>query len=60
MYIYLCFIDFDRTFNKVRHVDLLRMVEKLNIDKKEIRLIMSYQNERAAVRMQDGKLNFKI
>ena len=37
--IYLCFIDYTKTFDKMEHVQLLDMLQVLDIDGKEICLL---------------------
>ena len=37
--IYLCFIDYTKAFDKVKHVQLLDMLQDLDIDGKDIRLL---------------------
>ncbi len=37
--LYVCFIDYEKAFDRVKHVDLMRMLEGLKIDGKDLRLI---------------------
>lgn len=37
--LYVCSVDYEKAFNCVKHVDLLRMMEQLDIDSKDLRLI---------------------
>ncbi|GFO06440.1 RNA-directed DNA polymerase from mobile element jockey-like [Plakobranchus ocellatus] len=37
--LHLCFIDYSKAFDKVRHVELFRMLEKLDIERKDLRVI---------------------
>ncbi|GFO09383.1 RNA-directed DNA polymerase from mobile element jockey-like [Plakobranchus ocellatus] len=37
--LHLCFIDYSKAFDKVRYVELFRMLEKLDIDGKDLRVI---------------------
>ena len=37
--IYLCFIDYSKAFDKVRHEELLEMLQELDINGKDLRLI---------------------
>ena len=53
--LYLCFIDYTKAFDKVRHETLLDMLQELEIDGKDIRVIRNlYWNQEAAVR-HDGE-----
>ena len=48
------FIDYEKAFDKVRHEELMMMLEELQIDGKEMRLIRNlYWNQKATVRIQD-------
>jgi predicted DNA-binding protein len=46
--LYLCFIDYTKAFDKVRHVELINMLEKINIDGKDQRIIKLMYLEQAA------------
>ena len=37
--IYLCFLDYIKAFDKVIHDNLFQILEKLNIDGKDLRLV---------------------
>ena len=55
--VYVCFIDYVKAFDKVRHEPLIEMLEALNIDGKDIELVMNlYWDQQAAVRI-DGVLS---
>ena len=52
--IYLCFIDYGKAFDKVRHVELMRILKNIGIDGKDLRLIEAlYRKQRVAVRTED-------
>ena len=52
--LYVCFIDYEKAFDKVRHEHLLRMLNNLGIDGKDLRLISNlYWKQKAAVRISD-------
>ena len=52
--IYLCFIDYEKAFDKVRHVELMRILKSIEIDGKDLRLIETlYRKQRVAVRIED-------
>ena len=49
--LYLCFIDYTKASDKVRHETLLDMLQELEIDGKDIRIIRNlYWKQEAAVR----------
>ena len=50
--LYLCFIDYTKAFDKVRHENLMTMLEGLEIDGKDLRLVRNlYWDQTAAVRI---------
>ena len=52
--VFVVFIDYKKAFDKVRHQDLLKMLEKIQIDDKDLHVIRNPYNEQvAAVRMPD-------
>ena len=52
--VFFCFIDYEKAFDKVRHDELMTMLEELHIDGKEMRFIRNlYWNQEAAVRVQE-------
>ena len=52
--IYLCFIDYEKAFDKIRHVELMRILKNIGIDGKDLRLIETlYRKQRVAVRIED-------
>ena len=54
--IFLCFIDYTKAFDKVRHENLMIMLEKLEVDGKDLRLIRNlYWDQTAAIRI-DGEV----
>ncbi|GFO05632.1 LINE-1 reverse transcriptase [Plakobranchus ocellatus] len=58
--LHLCFIDYSKAFDKVRHVELFRMLEKLDIDGKDLRVIRNlYWDQTASVRMEGEHSDFK-
>ncbi len=55
--LYVCFVDYEKAFDRVKHVDLMRMLEGLEIDGKDLRLIHNlYWNQEAAVRVGDKEM----
>ncbi|GFO41456.1 endonuclease-reverse transcriptase [Plakobranchus ocellatus] len=56
----LCFIDYSKAFDKVRHVELLRMLEKLDIDGKDLKVIRNlYWDQTACVTIEGENSDFK-
>ena len=52
--IYLCFINYTKAFDKVKHVQLLDMLQDLDIDGKGIRLLRNlYWEQTAGVKIED-------
>ena len=53
--VFMCFIDYEKAFDKVRHSDLIEILQNINIDGKDIRLITNlYWNQQAAVNVEDN------
>ena len=53
--LYVCFIDYTKAFDKVRHCDMLDILQELDIDGKDIRLIRNlHWNQKASIRI-DGE-----
>uniref|UniRef100_A0A8D8XFQ8 Craniofacial development protein 2 n=1 Tax=Cacopsylla melanoneura TaxID=428564 RepID=A0A8D8XFQ8_9HEMI len=50
--VYMCFIDFEKAFDKVQHSKLIEVLMKVNIDGKDLRIIRNlYYNQTANVRI---------
>ena len=50
--LYLCFIDYTKAFDNVNHQELSKMLESLNIDSKDLRVIQNiYWQQTAAIRI---------
>ena len=50
--IFICFVDYEKAFDKVKHENLLEILKNLMLDGKDIRIIKNlYWNQRAAVRV---------
>ena len=53
--LYICFVDFEKAFDKVKHEDLIKMLEELELDGKDLRLIKNlYWKQEASVRLVNG------
>ena len=58
--LHLCFIDYSKAFDKVRHEELFEMLGKLDIDGKDLRVIRNlYWDQTAAVRIEGEHSDFK-
>ncbi|GFO06926.1 endonuclease-reverse transcriptase [Plakobranchus ocellatus] len=58
--LHLCCIDYCKAFDKVRHVELFLILEKLDIDGKDLRVIRNlYWDQTASVRIEGGHSDFK-
>ena len=54
--LYLCFIDYEKAFDSVKHEELFQCLEKAGIDGKDLRLFQDlYWKQEAAIRI-NGKL----
>lgn len=52
--LYICFIDYSKAFDKVRHIKLLKIMERINIDGKDLRVIKSlYWEQTAAIKVNN-------
>ncbi|CAF1369208.1 unnamed protein product [Adineta steineri] len=52
--IYLCFLDYTKVFDKVKHDSLFQILEKLDIDGKDLRLIRNlYWEQKAAMKVNN-------
>ena len=53
--IYLCFIDYENSFDRVKHMKIIECMGNLDIDGKYISLIINlYSNQKAHMRTEDG------
>ena len=53
--IYICFIDYSKAFDCVKHEKLIRCLEKLQIDKNDIQLLYNlYWTQKASIQLKDG------
>ena len=56
-YLYICFIDYSKAFDKVKHEKLFETLNQLDIDGKDLRVLRNlYWDQTAAVRV-DGELS---
>ena len=58
--LFICFIDYSKAFDKVRHDELFKILEGLDIDGKDLRIIRNlYWNQNAAVRIEGEFSEYK-
>ncbi|CAG4958055.1 unnamed protein product [Colias eurytheme] len=58
--VFVCFIDYEKAFDKVQHVKLMEVLERIGLDYKDCRFIRNlYWNQCANVRI-NGKLSSHI
>ena len=55
-YMYLCFIDYTKAFDEVRHDDLLEILQNLDIYGNDLRLIRNLYSEQSAAMRIDGNI----
>ena len=52
--VYLCFIDYEKAFDTVRHADMLEMLRRIGADSRDIRVIRNlYYEQKAALRVEN-------
>lgn len=52
--IYMCFIDFEKAFDRVQHQKLIEILKQKNIDGRDIRLIANlYWSQKAKIKIED-------
>ena len=57
--LFMCFIDYQNAFDTMRHVDLLEILNRLDIGKKDLRVILClYYEQTAAVRVGDELMDW--
>jgi hypothetical protein len=50
--LYICFIDFEKAFDKVQHPKLIEILQQLRLDRRDIRIIKNlYWRQKARVRV---------
>ena len=52
--VYICFIDYSKAFDTVKHEPLIDLLQSLDIDSQDVKLLANlYWNQEAAVRHND-------
>ena len=50
---YVCFIDYEKAFDRVKHGELINMLERIGADGKDVRMIENvYWNQKAAIKIE--------
>ncbi len=58
--LYVCFIDYTKAFDRVRHEEIISMLESLNIDGKDLRVVRNlYWEQTAAKRIENDISKFQ-
>ena len=58
--IYLCFIDYTKAFDRVKHAEIIEILQNLNIDSKDLRIIENiYWEQTAALRLNNNLTKFQ-
>lgn len=57
--LYICFLDYMKAFDKVKHDSLFQILENLDIDGKDLRIIRNlYWDQKAAIRINNDNSNY--
>ena len=57
--LYMCFIDYQKAFHTIKHVDLLTILIRLDIGRKDLRIIRNlYYKQNAAVRVDNELMDY--
>ena len=58
--LYVCFIDYTKAFERVRHEEIIAILQQLNINGKDLRIIKNiYWEQKAAVRVEEETSKFQ-
>ncbi|GFO08467.1 endonuclease-reverse transcriptase [Plakobranchus ocellatus] len=58
--VYLCFIDYTKAFDRVRHDEIIKQLTQLKIDGKDLRIIKNmYWDQKAAMRVEGEVSKFQ-
>ena len=57
--LFICFIDYEKAFDRVRHEDLIEMLQRIGLDGKDLRLITNlYWEQKAIIEIENNKSNW--
>ena len=58
--VYLCFIDYTKAFDRVQHMEIIKQLQKLHVDGKDLRIIKNiYWEQTAAVKIENETCAFQ-
>ena len=58
--VYLCFIDYTKAFDRVQHMEIIKQLQKLHVNGKDLRIIKSrYWEQTAAVKIENETCAFQ-
>ena len=57
--LYLCFIDYTKAFDKLRHEEIMSILDSLNIDGKDLRIVRNIYWEQIEMRIGNDLSAFK-
>ena len=56
----MCFIDYEKAFDRVRHVDLMMMLDEIGVDDKDRRVVCNlYWDQEAAVKVGEYQTEYQ-
>ena len=56
----MCFIDYEKAFDRVRHVDLMMMLDEIGVDDKDRRVVCNlYWDQDAAVKVGEYQTEYQ-
>ena len=60
--VYICFIDYTKTFDRIKQIKMIECLQEIDIDEKDLQIITKLHWEQTAVVGTDGgvTLEFKI
>ena len=51
--VFICFVDFEKTFDRIDWVKMVKILKKIGVDRRDRRLIMNlYMNQKAVIKIQ--------
>jgi len=53
--VYICFIDYEKAFDRVYHTEIMKSLDKIGFDGKDVNVIQNlYWNQQASVKLNNG------
>lgn len=51
--VYACFVDYQKAFDRVQHLKMVEVLQRIGLDEKDVRVIVNhYWNQEATVKLQ--------